>query len=150
MKKLSMLPLLFVLGVSQVWAGNGLVVVESAHDVKTTADKLEAALKAKGMTVFMRINHADNASKAGLTMHATELVVFGNPKIGTPLMNCSASVAIDLPQKMLIRKDESGQVLLSYNAPDYLVSRHKIVGCEKVLEKVKGALAKFASAATMP
>jgi uncharacterized protein (DUF302 family) len=150
MSRILALPLFFFLSVSQLWAGSGMVTVESAHDVKTTADKLEAALKAKGMTVFMRINHTENAGKVGLTMPATELVVFGNPKIGTPLMNCSASVAIDLPQKMLIRQDESGQVLLSYNAPEYLVSRHKISGCEQVIEKVKGALAKFASAATMP
>mgnify|MGYP006311598757 CR=1 FL=1 len=82
-------------------AGEGLIAVKSAYDVKTTADRLEKALKDKGMTVFARIDHAAGAQKAGLELPPTELVVFGNPKVGTPLMHCGRSVAIDLPQKAL-------------------------------------------------
>lgn len=129
-------------------ADNGLVRVKSAHDVKATADKLETVLKSKGMNVFGRVNHAAGAEKAGLSLRPTEVVIFGNPKVGTPLMNCAQSVAIDLPQKALVWQDEAGQVWLAYNDPAHLASRHNIEGCDEVLKKVSGALAKFAAAAT--
>lgn len=129
-------------------AADGVISLESSHDVVTTANKLESVLKAKGMTVFARINHADGAEKAGLTLRPTEVILFGNPKVGTPLMNCTQSVAIDLPQKALIHQDESGTVWYSYNDPAYLVERHAISGCEGVLKKISGALAKFAKVAT--
>lgn len=83
-------------------ANSGLVNVESTQSVKDTADRLEKALAAKGMTVFVRIGHAAGAEKVGLALPPTELVIFGKPKVGTPLMHCSRSVAIDLPQKSLI------------------------------------------------
>ncbi len=130
------------------FAADGLVSMKSTHDVAATADKLESVLKSKGMNVFGRVNHAAGAEKAGLTLRPTEVVIFGNPKVGTPLMNCTQSVAIDLPQKALIHQDESGQVWLSYNDPAYLAERHAIEGCEEVLKKVSGALNKFATAAT--
>ncbi|PLY15665.1 MAG: hypothetical protein C0631_05930 [Sedimenticola sp.] len=131
-------------------AGDGLVNIKSQHDVKTTADRLENALKTKGMTVFTRINHAEAARKIGKALRPTELVIFGNPKVGTPLMQCGQSVAIDLPQKALIWEDEAGQVWLSYNDPKYLAGRHQIDGCGEVLTKIENALANFANAATMP
>ncbi len=129
-------------------ADGGLVSVKSSHDVATTADKLETVLKSKGMNVFGRVNHAAGAEKAGLSLRPTEVVIFGNPKVGTPLMNCAQSVAIDLPQKALIWQDEAGQVWLAYNDPAYLAERHQIEGCDEVLKKVTGALANFAAAAT--
>ena len=135
---------------TSVYAGNGIISVKSAHDVKTTADRLESTLKQKGMNVFSRINHAQGAQKIGKELRPTELIIFGNPKVGTPLMQCQQSVAIDLPQKALIWQDAKGQVWLSYNDPDYLVERHGIQGCAEVIKKVKGALGKFAKAATMP
>lgn len=130
------------------FANGGMVKLKSAHDVKNTADKLEKILISKGMTVFTRIDHAKGAKKVGETLRPTELVIFGNPKIGTKLMNCQQTVAIDLPQKALIFEDEKGQVWFIYNNPEYLVNRHGVEGCEKVVEKVKGALGKFAAAAT--
>ncbi|MEN8759456.1 MAG: DUF302 domain-containing protein, partial [Desulfobacterales bacterium] len=126
-------------------ADNGLVNVKSTHSVKDTADRLVKALEAKGMTVFIRIDHAAGAKKAGLSLPPTELVIFGNPKVGTPLMQCSRSVAIDLPQKALIWEDDQGQVWLAYNDPAYLATRHAITGCEAVLKKVDGALKNFAA-----
>ena len=131
-----------------VYADGGLVSVKSSHDVATTADKLEAVLKSKGMNVFGRVNHAAGAEKAGMSLRPTEVVIFGNPRVGTPLMNCAQSVAIDLPQKALIWEDDAGQVWLGYNDPAYLADRHKIEGCDEVLKKVTGALANFAAAAT--
>ena len=100
------------------------------------------------MNVFGRINHAAGAEKAGLTLAPTELVIFGNPKVGTPLMNCERTIAIDLPQKALIWEDEGGDVWLAYNDPAELAKRHDLKGCEAVIEKVAGALANFAKAAT--
>lgn len=129
-------------------ANDGLVSVKSVHDVATTANKLETVLKSKGMNVFGRVNHAAGAEKAGMSLKPTELVIFGNPKVGTPLMKCARSVAIDLPQKALIWQDDAGQVWLAYNDPAHLAARHNIEGCDEALKKVTGALAKFASAAT--
>lgn len=131
-------------------AGDGMITLESPHDVKTTADRLETALQEKGMTVFDRIDHAGGAEKAGLELAPTVLVIFGNPKVGTPLMHCGRSAAIDLPQKALIWEDEGGKVRLSYNDPQYLAKRHGIEGCEKVLNKIEKALGKFAEAAVAP
>ena len=132
------------------YADNGLINVKSSHDTKTTADRLENALKQKGMTVFIRIDHTAGAQKVGQKLRPTELVVFGNPKVGTPLMQCRQSTAIDLPQKALIWEDEEGQVWLSYNNPNYLVERHGITGCAEVVKKIEKALSNFAKAATMP
>ena len=132
------------------YADNGIISVKSSHAVKATADRLENILKKKGMTVFIRLDHAAGAQKVGKQLRPTELVVFGNPKVGTPLMLCSQSTAIDLPQKALIWEDEKGQVWLSYNDPHYLVERHGITGCAEVIKKVEKALSNFAKAATMP
>ena len=140
---------LFLLA-SLAYADNGIISVKSSHEVKATADRLENVLKQKGMTVFIRINHAEGAQKVGIKLRPTELVVFGNPKVGTPLMQCSQSTAIDLPQKALIWEDEKGQVWLSYNDPNYLVERHGITGCAEVIKKIENALSNFAKAATMP
>ena len=89
-----------------VGAADGMVTVESAHGVKATVDKLEGVLKSKGMKVFARIDHAAGAESAGMQLRPTELLLFGNPKVGTPLMLCQQSVAIDLPQKMLVWQAE--------------------------------------------
>ena len=135
---------------SWVQADSGLISTKSAHDVKTTADRLENALKTKGMRVFIRIDHAQGAQTVGKALRPTEVIVFGNPKVGTPLMQCSQSVAIDLPQKALVWEDEAGQAWLTYNDPEYLAERHEIKGCDEVLKKVAKALNNFSMAATKP
>jgi uncharacterized protein (DUF302 family) len=144
----SILAILFI--VSTASAGDGLISVKSSHDVKVTADRLENILNQKGMTVFIRINHSAGAQKVGKKLRPTELVVFGNPKVGTPLMQCSQSVAIDLPQKALIWQDDKGQAWLTYNDPNYLAQRHGLSECTEVIKKVEKALSNFAKAATMP
>lgn len=131
-------------------ADQGLITVKSSQDVKKTADRLETILKQKGMNVFVRINHTDGARKVGQDLRPTELLIFGNPKVGTPLMQCGQTIAIDLPQKALIWQDENGQVWLTYNDPKYLANRHKISSCKAVLDKVEKALQNFATAATQP
>ncbi len=151
MRQYLMVPLLCAAFLATtVLAEDGLVHIKSAHDVRTTADKLEKVLKAKGMTVFNRIDHAAGAQKVGRELRPTQLVIFGNPKVGSPLMACRQSAGIDLPQKALIWQDESGQVWYSYNRPAYLQSRHEIKGCDEVLAKIDKALGNFAKAATQP
>ena len=135
---------------STVFADSGLVNVKSPYEVKYTADRLENNLREKGMTVFARIDHAQGAQKVGKQLRPTELIVFGNPKVGTPLMQCRQSVGVDLPQKALIWEDENGQVWLSYNDPRYLIRRHNIDGCSEVIEKIEKALGSFARSTTMP
>ena len=135
---------------SVTYADNGIISIKSSHDVKTTVDRLDNILREKGMTVFIRINHAEGAQKVGKKLRPTELVIFGNPKVGTPLMQCDQSSGIDLPQKALIWQDESGQVWLSYNDPKYLASRHSIKECGEIIKKIEKALGNFARMATMP
>ena len=135
---------------SVTYADNGIISIKSSHDVKTTVDRLENILGEKGMTVFIRINHAEGAQKVGKKLRPTELIIFGNPKVGTPLMQCDQSVGIDLPQKALIWQDEAGQVWLSYNDPKYLASRHSIKECGEIIKKIEKALGNFARVATMP
>lgn len=130
------------------FAAEGMIALKSSQSVAATADRLESILKKKGMKIFTRISHSDGAAGVGLQLRPTELVIFGNPKVGTPLMQCVQSVAIDLPQKALIWEDGSGQVWLGYNDPMHLQQRHDIEGCDAALEKVSGALENFATAAT--
>jgi uncharacterized protein (DUF302 family) len=103
---------------------NGLVQIPSSHSVEQTLSKLQQALAAKGITVFALIDHSGEAAKAGLTMPPTKLLIFGNPKGGTPLMLAAPSIAIDLPMKVLIAEDQEGKVLVSYNTAEYLQGRH--------------------------
>ncbi len=105
---------------------NGLVYVRSSYPVTQTLDRLEELVRARGQTVFCRIDHGGEAAKAGLKMQDAEVLIFGNPKAGTPLMIASPTLAIDLPLKALAWQDADGQVWLSYNDPEYLQQRHAI------------------------
>jgi uncharacterized protein (DUF302 family) len=104
--------------------GNGIVDVPSRYSVPETLARLQTILKEKGMTVFALVDHSGEAEKAGLTMRPTQLLIFGSPKGGTPLMVAAPRLAIDLPLKALAWQDEAGQVWLSYNSPEYLQQRH--------------------------
>ncbi len=127
---------------------NGMIIIKSNNSVTATIDKLENVLKTKGMTIFKRVNHAAGAEKAGLQLRPTELLIFGNPKVGTPLMSCSQTAALDLPQKALAYEDENGEVWLAYNDPAYMAKRHNLKDCDKPVQKVTQALANFTRAAT--
>lgn len=141
---------MIILGPGQVYAGDGLITLKSPHSVKATADKLENLLREKGQNIFARISHSDGAMNAGLKLKPTVLIIFGNPKGGTPLMNCNRTVAIDLPQKFLIWEDDSGQVWLAHNDMDYLAKRHGIKECATKIPFIKKALDNFAKGATKP
>jgi 3-methyladenine DNA glycosylase AlkD/uncharacterized protein (DUF302 family) len=142
--------IILLVSASVTWADTGFISVKSNHSVKETADRLEKVLKQKGMTVFNRINHAAGAKRVDKVLRPTELIIFGNPKVGAPLMQCSQTVGLDLPQKALIWEDEAGLVWFTYNAPRYLDRRHGLAKCGPVLKKIENALRNFAVAATMP
>ena len=119
----------------------GLVVKASGYSVEETRDRFTNILDNKGLTIFGVIDHAENAANAELSLRPTTVVMFGNAKLGTPLMQCEQTLAIDLPQKVLIWEDEQGQVQLAYNDPRYLGGRHRLEGCGSALiEKIGGAL----------
>jgi uncharacterized protein (DUF302 family) len=101
-----------------------MIDVPSRHSVPETLARLQAILKEKGIMVFALIDHSGEAEKAGLAMRPTQLLIFGNPKGGTPLMVAAPRLAIDLPLKALAWQDEQGKVWLSYNSPEYLQERH--------------------------
>ena len=105
---------------------SGLINRPSKHSVDETLDKLKRTLQAKGVTVFALVDHSGEAEKVGLKMRPTKLVIFGNPKAGTPLMVAAPSIAIDLPLKILIWEDGEGKVWVSFNSPAYLQERHKL------------------------
>ena len=120
----------------------------SAHDVSITIDRLESILKEKGMGIFGGVDHAENATKADLAMPATQVLIFGNPKMGTPLMLNTISMALDLPLKMMATEDASGQVALNWTNPQYLKNLHKVEGCDEVFNTMSAALEAIAAAAT--
>jgi uncharacterized protein (DUF302 family) len=103
---------------------SGMIDVSSRYSVPETLARLQSILKEKGIMVFALIDHSGEAEKAGLAMRPTQLLIFGNPKAGTPLMVAAPRLAIDLPLKALARQDEQGRVWLSYNSAEYLRQRH--------------------------
>ncbi|MGB7180903.1 MAG: DUF302 domain-containing protein [Burkholderiaceae bacterium] len=127
-------------------AADGLIASKSSFSVSETMDRFEAVAKGKAMKIFARVNHAAGAKTVGQDLRPTELLIFGNPKGGTPLMQCSQSFAIDLPLKALAWQDDQGQVWLGVNDIEALASRHEASDCPAVA-KVKGALSKFMAAA---
>ena len=129
-------------------ADDGLITMKSPHSVGETLDRFEKAVASKGMTVFARVDHAKGAASVELELRPTELLIFGNPKIGTLLMQSNQTAAIDLPMKLLAWEDESGQVWIAYNDPAYLVKRHAITDRDPVVAKMRKALGNFSAAAT--
>jgi uncharacterized protein (DUF302 family) len=130
-------------------AADGLIAVKSPQPPKATLDKFEAIAKERGLTVFARIDHAAGAAKVGKTLRPTELLIFGNPQGGTPLMECAQSAGIDLPLKALAWEDAQGQSWLGYNDPAYLAQRHQAAACPAV-DNLRKALGGLAQAATAP
>jgi len=127
-------------------AADGLIAVKSTHSAADTMSRLEALVKERGLNVFARIDHAAGAAKVGKTLRPTELLIFGNPQGGTPLMECAQSAGIDLPLKALVWQDDAQQVWLGYNDPAYLAQRHGVASCP-VVENLRKALAGLAEAA---
>lgn len=117
-----------------------MIDVLSTHNVKDTCDRLVSILTKKGLKVVARIDHAHGAQSVGEELRPTQLILFGNPEMGTLLMQSQQTIAIDLPQKVLVWEDENAQVWLSYNNPDYLARRHGISDCNGILTKINNSL----------
>jgi uncharacterized protein (DUF302 family) len=128
-------------------ADNGLVTVKSSHRVKETIDKLAEVVAAKGMQVFARIDHGKGADEVGLPLRPTELLIFGNARGGTPLMQKNQAIGIDLPLKALAYEDADGAVWLCYNDPAWLAARHAIAA-DAVTKNLAAALAAVTGEAT--
>ncbi len=111
-------------------------------------DRLQAEIRAQGMTVFARIDHAAGAAEVGLTLPPTELIIFGNARAGTPLIQSVQTVGIDLPLKTLVWEDASGKTWLSYNEPGWIVQRHSVADAEQAVSKMAAALSAMSRKAT--
>jgi uncharacterized protein (DUF302 family) len=120
--------------------GSQNIKMESAHDAATTLDRLEAIFKEKGITVFARVNHAAGAKKIGADLPPTELLIFGNPKLGTPLMKVNRETGLDLPMKALAWTDDAGKTWLALTNPVVLKERYKLDDASAVIEKMTGAV----------
>lgn len=133
---------------SHAFAAEGVISVKSKFSAIHTVDRLTTALKRKGMIIFADVDHTKNAKGVGIEIPPTELIIFGNPKIGSPLISCARSIALDLPQKMLVWQDRARQVWISYNDPVYIADRHSVnKDCRHSLTKIAGALASFSEIA---
>ncbi len=125
----------------------GIILVPSALDVKSTMDKLQKALTEKGITVFARVDHAAGAKSIGQTIRPMELIVFGNPKLGTPLIQKNPEIGLDLPLKALVYQGENGTTYIAYTDPAFLAKRYGIAGAESTVTQIAEALKGFAAAA---
>lgn len=124
---------------------DGLTTIASNFAPPETTSRLEAEIKAHNMAVFARINHSAMAAEVGMPLRPTEVILFGNPRGGTPLMQAGQTIGIDLPLKMLVWQDDSGKTWLSYNEPAWLVKRHEISGADNVVANMSHALQDIAA-----
>ena len=122
----------------------GLTTVPSNFGPKETIDRLEAEIRTKGMEVFARIDHAAGAAEVGLNLRSTELIIFGNARGGTPLMQSAQTIGIDLPLKALVWQDAAGKTWISYNEPSWIARRHGVRNAEQVVNKMGAALSAIA------
>jgi uncharacterized protein (DUF302 family) len=131
-------------------AASGLVSVPSRHNAAQTLERLEAVLKQKGIRIFARIDHAAGAAGAGLWLRPTTVLLFGNPQVGTPLMQSHQTTGIDLPLKALVWEDDAGRAWLTYNDPQYLAERHEVRDHPETVQAMTAALQDLARATTGP
>ena len=125
----------------------GLTSIQSSFGPKETMNRLEAEIRAQGMKIFARIDHSKGAAEAGLTLAPTELIIFGNARGGTPLMQSAQTVGIDLPLRALVWEDPSGITWLSYNEPSWIAQRHGVANAKPVVAKMTAALRAISKAA---
>ena len=145
---LVILSLIALVPTISVAGDKGLVNKKSNFSVKVTLDRLEGVLKKKGITIVTRWSHDAGAKKAGIALRPTELLLFGNPKLGSHFFTSNQTAGIDLPMKALAWKDKKGQVWLTYNDPAYIAGRHGIADRAKIVAKMNGALNKLTNVAT--
>jgi len=135
---------------SAAGAAEGLIVKTIPHSVGVTLDRLEAAIKKAGARVFARIDHGKGAASIGQDLRPTQLLIFGNPKMGTPLLQSAQPIGLDLPLRVVAWEDAAGKVHIAYNDPAHLAKRYGITDRDKVFAKMSGALGKLTGAAIKP
>ena len=148
MKKILLLAIMLMMSSVVAADNHGLINIKSNHSVKVTLDRLENVLKKKGITIVTRWSHDAGGKKAGIPLRPTELLLFGNPKLGTHMFTSNQTAGIDLPMKALAWEDEKGQVWLTYNDPQYIADRHGIKDRAEIVKKMTGALKKLTNVAT--
>ncbi len=150
MKALFIVLITLILGMATVQATEveGLIVKKSHFSVSETITRLENALTKKGITVALRWSHDSKAKAVGIPLRPTELLIFGNPKLGSNMFTSKQTAGIDLPMKALAWEDEKGAVWLGYNDPNYIAARHGITDRAEVVKKMSGALNKMSNIAT--
>src|SRR6516225_12428946 len=131
-------------------AATDLVTLPSAHGASETVERLKALLAQKGIEVFAQIDHAAAATKVGLSLRPTQVLIFGNPKAGTPLMQSQQTVGLDLPLRVLVWEDGAGKVWLTYRRPGLLAQQHHVAGHDEAVKALNDGLATLARAATAP
>jgi uncharacterized protein (DUF302 family) len=132
-------------------SADGLITIPSSHGPQQTMARLQAEVKAKGLTVFAHVDHAAGAAAVGLSLLPTDLLIFGNAKGGTPLMQAAQTVGIDLPLKVLVWQDAAGKTWVSYNDPNWIARRHGMgPEADATVKALNGALAAVTAAATKP
>jgi len=123
---------------------NGLVIKDSLHDFETTYTKLRTIIDNNpNLKILLELDHSANAKSVDLNLNPTKIIMFGNPKMGTPLMQVGQTIGIDLPQKIVVFADENGNTKVAFNDPTYLKNRHGVNGKDDLLEKISGALNKI-------
>lgn len=144
----AMLSTLLFSAYSYAGNNNGIISVKSRYNIVHTVDRLKTVSIKKGMHIFADINHAKGAKNVGIEIPPTELIIVGNPKVGSPLILCARSIAIDLPQKLLVWQDRAKQVWISYNDPVYIADRHSVnKECHESLSEIANALASLSKLA---
>ena len=142
------LSLIALIPTASMAADKGMVNKKSQYSVKVTLDRLENVLRKKGITIVTRWSHHAGAKKAGIPLRPTELLLFGNPKLGSHFFTSNQTAGLDLPMKALAWEDQKGQVWLTYNDPAYIANRHGINNRAKIVNKMTGALNKLTNVAT--
>ena len=137
------------LNLSEETSENGVITRMSKLSFEKSYAKLKQALEQnEAISIMAEVDHQKNASGVDMKMNPARLIIFGNPNLGTPLMQENTSIALDLPQKMLIWENENGKVMVSYNDPYYIAERHSVEQNDKLLDKISSALTKLSSLAT--
>ncbi len=140
MNKAGSLLLATLLFSAPLYAGNNFITKKSSNNVQVSMDRLENALKQRGVGIVVRVDHAGAAQKADLTLRPTQVLIFGNPKLGTPLMHSSQQIGLDLPLKVLAWEDAKGQTWLTYENPGAMATRHKVKEPADILKKMASVL----------
>jgi uncharacterized protein (DUF302 family) len=145
----TILALVVAIWLSPASAAEGLIEVESPYSVPETMSRLEQLAEQRGLTIFSRIDHAAGAASVGASLRPTQLLIFGNPRGGTPFMSCAQTVGIDLPLKALVWEDASSRVWIGYNDIRFIAERHEAADCP-VVENLRNALETLVAAAAEP